>query len=190
MNASENEQRLEQLLGEKSFDALTPEEKDFVLKEFGSEEQYTLARKIGRALVNQKTGLSPDPWVLTALQQHLKEKHRPSFWHSVVHAQVPAYAMALVCVLAVAGVWILSSGNNPAPPSIVTTRVVHDTVFVASLPDTVIRNRVVYRDVAMPLQKLNYAAAKTETVGNPPVAQGVTMKDKEELDKLLVSGSD
>ena len=64
---SENSWRIEALLESKAFGELTAEEKEFVLKELGSEEQYHVLRKIGAALVAEKADLSPDPRVLTKL---------------------------------------------------------------------------------------------------------------------------
>lgn len=189
MTPSEKEQKLERLLEEKSFDQLTHEEKEVVLQEFGSEEQYRLARKIGPALVKLKTGLSPDPWILASLQDQVKIHRRPSVWTNFFQARVPAYVMAGACLAIVVTMWWLKP--DPAPAS-VTVRMVRDTVYLATAPDTVYRRKIIYR------YRYRYitVAAPSSTSASAKVAEpvagsaGVTMKDKEELEKLLVSGSD
>jgi hypothetical protein len=189
MTPSEKEQKLERLLDEKSFDQLTHEEKDVVLQEFGSEEQYRLARKIGPALVKLKTGLSPDPWILASLQDQVKIRRGPSLWTSFFQARVPAYVMAGACLVIVILVWWLKPVPTPPP---VAVRMVRDTVYLASVPDTVYRRKIIYR---YRYRYITVAAPSTtppDTRVVEPVAgsAGVTMKDKEELEKLLVSGSD
>jgi hypothetical protein len=189
MTPSEKEQKLERLLDEKSFDQLTHEEKEVVLQEFGSEEQYRLARKIGPALVKLKTGLSPDPWILASLQDRAKLHRRPSLWTSFFQAQVPAYVVAGVCLVLVVMMWWLKP--VPAPPA-VAVRMVRDTVYLASTPDTVYRPKIIYRYRYRYITVAAPSPASSSAGVVEPVAEsaGVTMKDKEELEKLLVSGSD
>lgn len=189
MTPSEKEQKLERLLDEKSFDQLTHEEREMVLQEFGSEEQYRLARKIGQALVKLKTGLSPDPWVLASLKDQTKLRRRPSVWTNFFQAQVPAYVMAGACLIIVFLAWWL---RPVATPPSIAVRMVRDTVYLTTTPDTVYRRKIVYR------YRYRYinVAAPSPTSSDPGVVEpvatsaGVTMKDKEELEKLLVSGSD
>jgi hypothetical protein len=188
MTPSEKEKKFEQLLDEKSFDQLTHDEKEMVLHEFGSEEQYTLARKIGPALVKLKTGLSPDPWILASLQHQVKVHRQPSRWTSFFQAQVPAYVMAGACLAIAVMMWWIRP--VPAPPS-VAVRMLRDTVYLATTPDTVYRRKIVYRyryryvTVATPAH-----APGTGIVEPATGSAGVTMKDTEELEKLLVSGSE
>lgn len=189
MTPSEKEQKLERLLDEKSFDQLTREEKEVVLQEFGSEEQYRLARKIGPALVKLKTGLSPDPWILASLQDQVKIRQRPSRWTSFFQAQVPAYVMAGACLVIVVVMWWL----KPVPASTpVAVRTVRDTVYLATVPDTVYRRKIIFRYRYRYINVATPATTPLDTRMVEPVAgsEGVTMKDKEELEKLLVSGSD
>lgn len=189
MTPSEKEQKLERLLDEKSFDQLTHEEKEVVLQEFGSEEQYRLARKIGQALVKLKTGLSPDPWILASLQEQVKIRQRPSLWTSFFQAQIPAYVMAGACLIIVVTMWWLKP--VPIPPA-ATVRMIRDTVYLATVPDTVYRRKIVYRYRYRYITVAAPSTTSPDTRVAEPVAgsEGVTMKDKEELEKLLVSGSD
>jgi hypothetical protein len=187
MTPSEKEQKLERLLEEKSFDQLTHDEKEVVLQEFGSEEQYRLARKIGPALVKLKTGLSPDPWILASLQDQVKIHRRPSLWAGFFQARVPAYVMAGVCLAIVVMMWWLKPVPEPAPVSV---RRVRDTVYVASAPDTVYRRKIVYRYRYVTVAAPTPAPASARVAEPVAESAGVTMKDKEELEKLLVSGSD
>jgi hypothetical protein len=62
-----------------------------------------------------------------------------------------------------------------------------DTVFIASKPDTIIRERIVY--VKTPATAPALQTAKSVQFIPVETSKGVNMKEKEELEKLLVSGS-
>lgn len=180
--------RLEKLLDAKDFDSLTPEEKQFVLKELGSAAQYALMKKVGEALVSEKVGLLPDPLV----HQKLKETlclQRPSIWKRMASVQLPAYVVILLMMISAA---IMGVVVQPSKPSIVVSRIVTtDTLFVPVKPDTVFVDRVVIKFVPTKVrEQKTYSVAKTNFESSDPVVtESVNMKEKEELDNLLVTGS-
>jgi hypothetical protein len=185
--------RLDNLLGSKTWNELTAEEKTFVIEELGSEEQYNALRKVSLALVHTpKADLSPDPSIEKALKKKLKEKHSTAtLWQSVFQFKVPAFASALLLILTAASSWHFgnkfSTQTEPAP------RIVHvtDTVYVKSAADTVIVERVQYRYIQTK-QEPDHAFSIVNQVKQASTedAKGINMKEKEELDNFLVSGSD
>ena len=63
-----------------------------------------------------------------------------------------------------------------------------DTVRIASKPDTVVRNRIIY--VQSPMARPVLQTVNTvKPVAEIP-AKGINMKDKEALERLLVSRSE
>ena len=90
-------ERIEELLNTRSFEELSPEERTLVLNELGSEEEYTLLRRVGRALVSTKAGLSPDPKTLRELhiEMQRREKH-PGWLHTLLFRPIPSYAVGLL----------------------------------------------------------------------------------------------
>ena len=76
---------------------------------------------------------------------------------------------------------------NQQPQTIMPVASRVDTVFITKQPDTVWRDRLVY-------QKILVAAADSSRMepviqrNVPETRRGVSMKEKEELEKLLVSG--
>jgi hypothetical protein len=97
---------------------------------------------------------------------------------------VPAWAAILALVVAGGAGWY--AGTSTGPQEVYVDRIVAktDTVLVASRPDTVVIERVVYRNIPTLLPVTVGQPAPTRT----PASKGVNMKEKEELDKLLVSG--
>jgi hypothetical protein len=68
------------------------------------------------------------------------------------------------------------------------TKIVSDTVYITKSADTVYVDRVVVRYV----EKATPGAPAFSAVnskGEEPISDGVNMKENEELEKLLVSGS-
>lgn len=83
------------------------------------------------------------------------------------------------------GWWIGQSSNSGSQLQMMNPVVVHDTVFVASKPDTIYTEKVVYKDRQVILTR------RASTDGNKSTEKnGISMKEKEELEKLLVSGTD
>ncbi len=182
-------EKFERLLLERSYGELTEDEKQLVKLFVESETEYESLRKTNQQLSNyfsEKTNLWPSPKVWTAIKSDLamaKKSASRSYWLST---PMPAYA-TLTLLLAV-GVLCWYGGSNfnslKEAESQIVTRI--DTVYIASKPDTVVRERIVYL-------KASPSPAIIQVSTNQPLAvpatKGINMKEKEELERLLVSGS-
>jgi hypothetical protein len=177
------EEKLESLIQSKSWLELDDDEKTFVIEKIGSEARYDALRKVNRALVTaQKVDLSPDPSTLRDLHERLKQKRQPAF--SLWAYRMPAVASLLLFVLVGAAGWYVGRENSiKATAFIVKT----DTVYLSTPPDTIYINKVVYRYVPKPqIEDTKTIIVKNASTGS----RGVSMKEKEDLEKLLVSGTD
>ncbi len=178
--------RFEQLLKQCSFKSLNEEERSFVFQFISSEEEYESLRSAEielKKFFDAKVDLNPRKETLLRIKQSRAEKIIPtqSFW---LRPTVPAYAMALLMiVVGVAGWW---SGAKFGSEEVLVEKIVPriDTIRIASKPDTIIKEKIIYVP-SQPITLVVNQAKENETV----TAKGVNMKDKEELERLLVSGS-
>lgn len=182
----ENElDRFETLLRQHAYEALSQEEKEWVKQFVASADEYESMRRTSQELEKHfasSPSTVPDVAVLTSLQKHFHLKKEESRIES--RWSVPAWAAMLALVVAGGSGWY--AGTRTGPREVYVERIVAktDTLLVASRPDTVLVERVVYRNVPamIPVSVSQPAPAKT------PAAKGINMKEKEELEKLLVSG--
>jgi len=191
-NAVEKEAKLEGLLVSKSFDALTPDEKIFVLEELGSEERYHAMQKIDQALKKITVDVSPDPAIIRSLQHRMKRSASRSGIASMLGARFPAYATVLLIVLFSAVSWWAGRSRSKEMSRIVE-RVRIDTVYLTAKADTLYRDRIIYREVKVsskPAQKVFKVAGNPTNEKPGEKAVGVNMKEQKELEMLLVSGSE
>ena len=183
----ENRERFEQLLRTQSYQGLSLEDREWVAQFVSTEEAYEAMRRATQQMEKHVApdNLLPDPAILKSLLKSLDAKHRPTPWSIRSKWSIPAYAsLAAVLVVGVLGWWIGSSwGTETIYVDRMVTRV--DTVRVVSRPDTIVIERVVYQNVSLPITS---AMVKQTGESIPLVNRGVNMKEKEELEKLLVSG--
>jgi len=178
--------KLEDLLKKKSFQELSIDEKAWVMDFFESEQEYEQFRNTELFLKNlsDSKALSPEKRIFTALKSEMKRKHETvAVWWNF---SVPAYASALLVLGFTAfGWWI----GQTKPAEIVERVVVKsDTVFVSSKPDTVFIQKIVIQKP----QEAFYSVTESNSVLQSittPANHGVSMKDNEELESLLVSGN-
>src|SRR3990170_166126 len=120
-NAVGNESKLEALLASKPFDALTPDEKVFVLEELGSEEQYHALWKIEQTLKEElPVDISPNPAIIRSLRYRMKQQHAPRTgiaW--VFGAKFPAYATVLLILLFSTASWWMGERRSRAAAQLV-----------------------------------------------------------------------
>lgn len=188
-----HEDEIDRLLREKNFPMLTASEREIVLRAFDSEEEYEAVRKIELSINSgiHKSTLEPRPETIQALKQSMGQSVFD--WRFIFQVKVPAYAAVVVVLISCLIVYFVSAGerNVHAPNTPVTEiATAHgiDTVYITKT-DTIVRERIVYRSMNLvSTPKLTNAEALVPV--KQPVGSGVNMKEKEELNKLLVSGSD
>jgi hypothetical protein len=179
---------MEELLELKSFAELTEDEREFVLHELGSAQEYDALRKISAALVADKADLSPDPRVLRNLKSRMN-KGQETWYRQVLTYKVPAYAV--VIFFTVAGSALMFVRDDQSVPAADTiTKIKTDTLYLAAPSDTIFVDRVIVKYA--PAEKNDapdYSLVKNISPLPNKASQGVNMKEKEELERFLVSGS-
>jgi hypothetical protein len=178
-----DEEKIDLLLSTKVWEELSPDEKVFAIQVFGSEEQYVLMRKIGQTLVSERSNLSPDPKIFSHLATEFGSVH-PPVWKRVVQWRVPAYAIVVPIALIAALVWWPHPRTEAPAKHIVQ---VADTVYIKQSPDTVFIQRTVIKYLPQKPKTPSFTIIKTSEQDEH--IDGVNMKENEELEKLLVSGS-
>ncbi|MBS1544397.1 MAG: hypothetical protein JST14_12235 [Bacteroidetes bacterium] len=183
----EHLERFEKLLKTYEYRSLPHEEKTWVCQFVSSEEEYESLRRTTLEMEKHFTplSLSPAPGQLHSLRQHWKATHSVAQSGIRTIWSVPAYAAVLALTL-VAGIsWYagLQTGARPVYRERLVTRT--DTVTILSRPDTIVVERVIYRDIPalVPVTVSNKEEKKDTQM------KGVNMKEKEELEKLMVTGS-
>jgi hypothetical protein len=180
--------KLERLLQDKNFAALTTEEKTWVSQWIESEIEYENIRrsesKIRQHFINTAEFI-PEANGLNELKATLRKRTNQSMnWWQV---KVPAWSTVLVALcFGVGGWWLTSLRNQPiTQPQEVLSTIVYDTVYVATKPDTVFVQQVIYKEHPVLLTK---SVKQVDNKSKAP-SNGINMKEKEELENLLVSGS-
>jgi hypothetical protein len=180
----ENTDRFEALLRRYSYQELSPEDRAWVTAFVATEQEYESMRRVTLQLEERlaPADLTADPSMLKSLQRSFDEKYTSglSFWSPERYA-----AIAAALVVGALGWWAGSSwGGKTIYIDRTITRI--DTVHVKASPDTIILERVVYRSVSLPPPTV--VVQHNDANPLPAVNRGVNMKEKEELEKLLVSG--
>lgn len=180
-------EEIEILLETKNWSDLTEHERSFVLTEIKDEREYNQLRTFHFLSSDTETQLTANPAILKSLQKKFRTHHgKESFIRELIFYPVPGWATVVLFGLLVGG-YLISNTTRPVK-SITKVETITDTVFVASKPDTILIEKPVTRVVYKYLQtKAPVVMATKHDDGGP---SGVSMKDKEELDGLLVSGTD
>ena len=192
MKPMDREEKIEKLLETKAFAELTEEERSLVLKELGSEEQYAAMRRVTLALITSKADLSPDPEILHSLQRKMTSTSKRFSLSDIFTFRIPGYASILLIGVTALSTWFFSHEKTFDAPRIVEV-LQRDTVFVDRVrTDTIYRTRVIYREARSDhsADKNYFQVVKKEGDTSEPKELGVSMKDKQELETLLVSGSE
>ncbi len=180
----ENREILEQLLEHYSYEELANEERAWV-NTFSSQEEYEALRLLNKHLnfsYKEKMKPRPETWQKIKTYQRINSKGFRVFeWFKW---PVPLYAHATM--LAVVGTVFFWMGSKHSSSTIFLDRILTkvDTVFVPTKADTIFKQKIVYIKVVAP----SNPSSEIEPVRKAVVSKGVNMKDKEELEKLLVSG--
>lgn len=190
-NAFEREEKLEKLLASKTFDALTPDERRLVFEEIGSEEEYQAMQHVSHALDKITDKVVPDREIIGSLQRRMGRNPSRSILSSLLGTRLPAYATALLIILSSAIAWWAGRNGSSGKPQMVE-RIRIDTVYLAAKVDTFYRERIIYQEVkrtSPPKQKEIKVAGATPDEKNVEEV-GISMKERQELEMLLVSGSE
>ncbi len=191
MKAEWDEERFTQLLRTKSYQQLTPAERKWIEDALLSAEEYEQLRNAELTLqaeVTESNRVQVNPVILERLKEHLQSgPKRASSWGYIFTYRVPAYVVASCVMLTFGITWLqMAPGRTTAAPPSRLTKM--DTVFLPSAIDTIFVEKVVYRDRFVKLPAVRQVnVSKSEKVSAD--AGGITMKDKEELEELLVSGT-
>jgi hypothetical protein len=188
MEMNDNIERLEFLLNTKTWDQLSNDEKALAIQELGSEEQYVLVRKIGLTLVSKEPGLSPDPKILKNLDEAIRHLHKPA-WQRMVEWRIPAYTLLapLLIIVALGVAWLRPVKNDDVNRSNVSPA--RDTLYLTQAPDTIFVDRPVIRYIERNVVPASAVFEVVKSQEPKETSDGVNMKENEELEKLLVSGS-
>jgi hypothetical protein len=181
------EEKLEQLVREKTWINLTEQEREFIFEELGSEEMFRNLQQLEVNLNRQADNIFPNKESLQILRSKFREHHNTKSWvQRWITFPTPAYAALSLVVLAVWIGWMLGSASGKS--AVVYQQITKiDTVYFASKPDTVFLTKVIYKNVS-PHQAI--FTSVDEPMHAVPENHGVSMKEKEELNSFIVSGSE
>lgn len=179
-----NYETFEKLISEKQYSELSVQEQQLVSQFVGSEQEYAQLRDSGLEMKKWfvENPVQASDNTLGELKRELKRVHQPYVGYSRWKV---AIGYGIVAILFAVGGWWSGQSQEPITLTNIEKVLVHDTVFVASKPDTILRDRIIYRD--RPPVILTTGSVPIES---QKVTRGVSMKEKEDLDKLLVSGSE
>jgi len=187
----ENFEKIERLLQSKAYQELTEAEREIVRATVITEDEYESLRNAEVRLTNYfslkaEVDLTKNGWeqIKSTLKQK-KAEPKFNFWTAT---PLPTYA-TLLLLLAVGFVcWVGGSQISPKILDVARAAQRVDTVFIATKPDTIYKERVVY--LKAPSLAPTFQTVKSLRSVPNQTSKGVNMKDKEELEKLLVSGSE
>lgn len=186
----ENIDQIEKLLQSRSYQELTAAEREFVNTVIDSEEEYEEMRKVNFSLSEIKhqspVFQSSDVWrkIKSTRQAAHAVSNYP--WYS---KPIPSYAAAAIVIMVGGLGWFLGSISHQ--PLIVEKNTLQtDTVFLAAKPDTIFKEKIIYRTIVERVKEQQPFADQGNSSDKIIATQkGVTMLEKDELGKLLVSGS-
>jgi hypothetical protein len=184
-------ERLEKLLQSYSYAELSATDKEWIQELVSSEEEYEALRETNKQLVlnaEHKLDFTPSPTILKKIKISARAIREPLLSNTWSQSPVPSYATLLIALFVGSLAWWGGSQWNPKLVSVEKIKLKVDTVYLASKPDTIVREKIIYVKVKMNGDQVMQVSVKSnqqETV----VTRGVSMKEKEELGKLLVSGS-
>jgi hypothetical protein len=183
-----NEEKIELLLAHKDFKDLTPKEREFVIEMLGDEATFLAMKKTDKLLANNpKDSLEPDAKILSGLQTKMRtQRAQTSLFNKVLLFNMPAAASFSLVVLSVFISWLIFSKHTEQRITYVNV-VQKDTVRIIS-KDTVFITKTVFRKSKAISSKKPTIIPADSKVYEPAVS--VSMKDKEALETLLVSGTE
>lgn len=186
----ENIDQIEKFFQSRSYQELTADEREFVNTVINSEEEYEEMRKVNFSLSEIKhqspVFQSSDVWRKIKSTRHATRTVLAYPWYA---KPIPSYAAAAIVILVGSIAWFLGSISHQ--PLIVEKNTLQtDTVFLAAKPDTIFKEKIIYRTIVERVKEQQPLADQGNSSDKIIATQkGVTMLEKDELGKLLVSGS-
>ena len=206
---SEIQDRIEELMLQKSFDALTPAEQEMVLSvmtdsEFDAQRNVLLESAL--LFRNEGAQLVPDPNVLFSLREAHAAKRNSALvglWAFLVGFRIPVYQVGIAGVLLFIALWSVrtTEENTPAYLERIVYQPVIDTIQVikevmVEVPVERIVTIVEYRDapIAAAMASFENIENGITPVSSPPNIDAVTRSfgnttvNNDELEQFRVTG--
>lgn len=183
-------EKLESLLQLYAYADLSAADKEWVQELVSSEEEYEALRETNKQLalhVNGRLNFAPSPEILKRIKLSTRAKRKPLFISTWLQSPLPSYATLLLTIFVGSLAWWVGTQRT----KLITVERIKsriDTVYLASKPDTIVREKIIYIKVNVSQTQALQASTKSDQQ-DAVEHRGVTMKEKEELGKLLVSGS-
>ena len=186
------EDKLDHLVQTKEWEHLTAEEKMLLRDHAITEDQFRSLKKLDDVLTRSSVdSVTPSAQTLPSLKKILKNKHSSeSIFTKLMHVRFPAYASVFFILLGCAVGWFISSQRKTETKIVEVPVINRDTVYLTATADTIYVDRVVVRYVTKQVMQHAPVTIAEQSSQNNTVSVGVSMKEKSELDNLLVSGSE
>lgn len=175
--------KIDVLLKTKSYTELSEQEQLWVNENLGGETAYqNLASAIQRASQEQKMSVKSS--TKKALMQQMKASKEP-FWSKIIHYKVPAYASALMLVLAVGLTFFLTSQKEVIVEKRIalSAKTIVDTVKIAQPNDTIFVEKI--KEVPVYITEQKTISNPTQTPAKNNLSEK-SLADQKELKNLLV----
>ena len=183
-------EKLEQLMQSKSYTELSHEEKEWVSQWVESVDEYDALRtsetRIRQYFLESMVN-SPDEAMLEQLTSRLKKKVAKQKAEVTWQFKPSISTWSIAVLFGCLGWWIGQSTTNTSTADAVQSIIIRDTIYLVSQPDTVFTERTIYKDPTVILAR---SGNTIQSIDKSSGSNGVNMKEKEELEKLLVSGTD
>jgi hypothetical protein len=184
-------ERLEKLLQCYSYSELSATDKEEIQEFVSSEEEYEALRETNKQLffnAEHKLDFVPSPAILKKIKISNRAMRKPLGSKAWLQSPIPSYATLMIAIFIGSLAWWGGSQWNPKLVSVEKFKLKVDTVYLASKPDTIVREKIIYVKVKVSTDQVMKASVE-RNLQDAVVTRGVSMKEKEELGKLLVSGS-
>jgi hypothetical protein len=200
-------ERIEKIIRDRIYDELLPEEK-FILDYNGIdrllfEQLKSLDERLIHEYWKEFENMEPDKASFMYLKNKLKEKSNlPPVWGPklfwIFNYRIPAYLSFILMILLATTGWFIGKNTQQATGYVLPKEVIYktDTLYLASVPDTVTVEKVVYmnnKEGGLPVAK-KYRIDKTYTdldnfsgISQLTSKVGLSYNENETIPELLVS---
>jgi hypothetical protein len=189
MNMEKKAEQLEALLQTKDFEALTPDERGLVLESM-TESEYIGMRNLHRELERESPAiLHPRSETLPQLVEFMKNSRRSPRLNRSLYQSVAIWKLAAIMIPLCALMWLWGYRSSPVKWETKFIAGATDTLYLKLPSDTVVVPKIVYR-YQVQASATTVPAQQVPGVQTSKEQDGISMKEKEDLNALLVSGRD